>query len=53
MESEADLWDHILQVIYERKLIEVFPKFDNDPKTLCDITNDRIWTLKETFKNIN
>ena len=38
----------ILQLIYERN-DRGFPKFDNNPKNLHDITNNELWNLKKFF----
>ena len=43
----------ILQLLYEKKFDTGFPKLDNNPKTLYDITKNELWTWKNLFLNIN
>ena len=40
------------KIIYERN-DRGFPKFDNNPKHLHDITNNELWRLKKFFWTIN
>jgi hypothetical protein len=39
---ESLKYPEILQLIYERNLIEVFPRFDRNPKNFNEITNNEL-----------
>lgn len=48
--SENFKWPKIFDLTYARKFDRGFPRFDSNPKTLHDITNNRLKSWRDFLK---